>query len=399
MNKLIYYIGFMVLCVCPKLAFAQSYNTQDDLQREILPLIDKVHSLREAKDYNGALNADMEALAKLSLFDDNFIKPFGLEKTLLYDIACYQSLCGDTIAAISSLQAATALGWHEYKHALKDTDLDPLRGNKYFQAWLDKMKDYDFQVILQNAKPYNEEVVDSLSFVYEPANTEKLVELRNRLNLDSIAGIGDEISKIKNLTTFVHNYIQHNGSKGNPQPMNGLVFVDSCANGKGTLNCRGMAMLLNECLLSMGIPSRYITCYPKVMENDCHVINAVWSSQLNKWIWMDPSFNAWITDEAGNLLGLNEVRAKLISNEPMVLNPDANHYDSDTDKAWYLDYYMTKNLYALEANCFNGFGAEDVNIHPYAKRNYVILVPEDFKPDYTRSKCVSNDVLFWQPPK
>ncbi len=160
-----------------------------------------------------------------------------------------------------------------------------------------------------------------------------------------------------------------------------------------------MAMLLNECLLSMGIPSRYITCYPKVMENDCHVINAVWSSQLNKWIWMDPSFNAWITDEAGNLLGLNEVRAKLISNEPMVLNPEANHYDSDTDKAWYLDYYMTKNLYALEANCFNGFGAEDVNIHPYAKRNYVILVPEDFKPDYTRSKCVSNDVLFWQPPK
>ena len=189
MNKLIYYIGFMVLCVCPKLAFAQSYNTQDDLQREILPLIDKVHSLREAKDYNGALNADMEALAKLSLFDDNFIKPFGLEKTLLYDIACYQSLCGDTIAAISSLQAATALGWHEYKHALKDTDLDPLRGNKYFQAWLDKMKDYDFQVILQNAKPYNEEVVDSLSFVYEPANTEKLVELRNRLNIDSIAAI------------------------------------------------------------------------------------------------------------------------------------------------------------------------------------------------------------------
>jgi len=398
MNKIASFLLFIVLCGSSTLTFAQSYNTRADLQREILPLINKAQTLRQANDYKGALDADLEALAALSLFSDDFIKPLGLEKTLMYDIACYQSLCGDTLAAISTLQAASALGWHNYKHALNDTDLDPLRGNKYFQAWLDKIKGFDFQVVLQNSEPYTDARVDSLHFTYASPNSDKLSELRVKLNLDSVAGNGDEISKIKKLTTFVHNYIRHNGSNGNPQPMNGLSFIDLCANGKGTLNCRGMAMLLNECLLSMGIPSRYITCYPKVMENDCHVINAVWSSQLNKWIWMDPSFNAWITDDAGNLLGLSEVRAKLISNEPLVINPEANHYDSATDKEWYLDYYMTKNLYALEANCYNGYGAEDSNLHPYANRNYVVLVPNGFKPNYTNATCVSNLDWFWQAP-
>lgn len=394
-----FFVMLAVACACPRYASAQPYSTQDDVQRELVPFINKVQACREAKDYKGALAANQEALARLSLFSEDFIKPFGLEKSLMYDVACYQSLCGDTLAAIASLQVATALGWHEYKHALIDTDLDPLRENRNFKAWLDKIKDYDFTVTLQNAAPYNNaEAVDSLTFVYAAPDSGRLPELRAKLKLDSVAGNGDELSKIKNLTTFVHNYIQHNGSKGNPSPANGLAYADSCANGRGTLNCRGMAMLLNECLLSMGIPSRYITCYPKVMENDCHVINAVWSSQLGKWIWMDPSFNAWVTDENGNLLGLGEVRERLISGAPLVVNPEANHYNSDVDKEWYLDYYMTKNLYAMEANCYNGFGSEDNNLHPYNKRKYVVLVPEGFKPDYTKTFRTSNSDWFWQTP-
>lgn len=58
-----------------------------------------------------------------------------------------------------------------------------------------------------------------------------------------------------------------------------------------------MAQMLNECYLAMGFKSRFITCMPKVMINDCHVINAVYSNTLNKWLWMDPTFNAYVTDE------------------------------------------------------------------------------------------------------
>jgi len=400
MNRFRHFLLFLLFAGCFSNGFAQLFESHEDLQRVIAPLLDSVKSLRKAKDYRGALEADLQAMSATALFSDKFLSKYQLRKQLMYDIACYQSLCGDTVGAIASLQAASAMGWHDYRHALADTDLDPLRGNKYFRSWMDNLKEYDFLHKLQVAAPYNDSIPgDTLMFTYSRADDEKLKALRNKLNLDSVAGNGDELAKIKNLTTFVHNLIKHNGSIPNPAPFNGIAFVDSCAGGRGTLNCRGMAMLLNECLLAMDIPSRYITCFPKVMENDCHVINAVWSSQLGKWIWMDPSFNAWVTDDAGNLLGLGEVRARLIAGEPLLLNPEANHYDSKTDKAWYLDYYMTKNLFALEANCNNAFGAEDNNLHPRAQRSYIILVPEGFNPDYTQSTCVSNADWFWQAPR
>jgi len=68
-----------------------------------------------------------------------------------------------------------------------------------------------------------------------------------------------------------------------------------------------------------------VTCKPKPLEfNDCHVINSVFSHQLNKWIWVDPEFDAYVMNEKGELLGLQEVRDRLINDKPLILNPEAN---------------------------------------------------------------------------
>ena len=77
---------------------------------------------------------------------------------------------------------------------------------------------------------------------------------------------------------------------------------------------------------------------PIVMFNDCHVINAVYSNTLDKWLWMDPTFNAYVTDEKGNLLGIGEVRERLRKNEPIVLNEDANwnNKNKQTKEYWYI---------------------------------------------------------------
>ena len=56
------------------------------------------------------------------------------------------------------------------------------------------------------------------------------------------------------------------------------------------VNCRQLAISLCEVYLSMGIPARYVTCMPAdPNDGECHVINAVWSSQLQKWLWIDHS--------------------------------------------------------------------------------------------------------------
>ena len=39
---------------------------------------------------------------------------------------------------------------------------------------------------------------------------------------------------------------------------------------------------------------------------------------------MDPTFNAYVKDEHGNLLSIAEVRERLITDQPLYLNEDAN---------------------------------------------------------------------------
>ncbi|MEM9928333.1 MAG: transglutaminase domain-containing protein [Bacteroidota bacterium] len=184
-------------------------------------------------------------------------------------------------------------------------------------------------------------------FTYESKDMPALKALRSKYNLDSIAGQGNDVSQLLNLMRWVHNTIPHDGSKPIPGSRNADKLLTACGNGKGTLNCRGLGIVLNEVYLAMGFSSRFVTCMPKdTTDTDCHVINTAYAASLEKWIWLDPTQNAYAMDDKGTLLSIAEVRERLIEDQPLILNPDANwNYRGTTDKAWYLEYYMAKNLY------------------------------------------------------
>lgn len=102
----------------------------------------------------------------------------------------------------------------------------------------------------------------SIDFTYQPATSLSLTDVRQRFNLDSIAGKGDDISKIKNLTYWVHDIVRHDGSSYNPQGPKTLAnLVDTCRQYNRGVNCRMMAIMLTEALLAEGIPARYLTCH------------------------------------------------------------------------------------------------------------------------------------------
>jgi hypothetical protein len=149
--------------------------------------------------------------------------------------------------------------------------------------------------------------------------------------------------------------------------------------------------------LAMGWPSRFLTCQPKAYDTDqdCHVINIVWSQKLNKWIWMDPTFAAYITDENGLLLHPGEVRERMIDDKPLVLNSDANWNNKNKESKEAYFEYMAKNLYILSAytySCFNTEGGKE-------KTKYVTLLPENFNyKDWCNLKT-NNDEYFWQKPE
>ena len=174
--------------------------------------------------------------------------------------------------------------------------------------------------------------------------------LRKEFKLDSIAGGGNDVSEILNLLLWVHNLIPHDGNHDNPVIKNALSMIIECKRENRGLNCRGLATVLNECYLSLGIPSRIVTCMPKdSIFNDCHVINMVYSKDLKKWLWIDPTNYGYVMNENGELLSIEEVRDRVIHNKPLILNPDANwnHKDSKT-KQVYLYQYMAKNLFRMQ---------------------------------------------------
>lgn len=214
-------------------------------------------------------------------------------------------------------------------------------------------------------------------FSYQSMDDPNLVKIRKDLRLDSIAGSGNEVSKILNLLHWVHNTIRHDGSSDNPTQKNAIELIKVCSTDKRGVNCRMMATVLNECYLAMGFKSRYVTCMPKETKfDDCHVINMVYSEDLEKWIWVDPTFDAYVMNEKGELLGLGEVRERLINGKTLILNPDANwNRKSSQTKEYYLEVYMAKNLYRMETPLVSQYDTETWKSDKEV--TYVELLPLD----------------------
>jgi transglutaminase-like putative cysteine protease len=240
---------------------------------------------------------------------------------------------------------------------------------KYQPSFLDKLK---------KAEKYNYTDNRNIpAFTYQSPDDPNLARVRQELKLDSVVGKGTELSQIFNLLHWVHNIIKHDGGSNNPTLKNTIDLIKICKTENRGVNCRMLATILNECYLSMGIKSRYITCMPRETKfDDCHVINMVYSKELNKWIWIDPTFDAYVMDEKGNLLGIAEVRERLIKGLPLILNKDANWNRSELQsKSGYLESYMAKNLYRLQTPVFSQYDTETWKTGKEV--SYVELLPLD----------------------
>lgn len=250
--------------------------------------------------------------------------------------------------------------------------------------------------MLKLAAEYNKNDLREIpAWTYLPASDPNLKKLRKEFNLDKVAGDGDEISQIKNLLYWVHDIVRHDGSSYNPSKQNAVDLINVCKEEDRGVNCRMMATILNECYLSMGFKSRFVTCMPRESEfDDCHVINMVYSNDLCKWVWMDPTFAAYVTDENGILLGISEVRERLINDQPLILNPDANwNHDSPQIKEFYLDMYMAKNLYRFSTPAFSAYDVE-TSKKDY-KIDYIELLPLDGIQQEPQKEEFTNDKINW----
>ena len=275
----------------------------------------------------------------------------------------------------------------------------------------------DYLSILKRASKYNlSDHRDLPQFTYESSNDPQLAALRKKFKLDSVAGFGNETSRLLNLLHWVHNNVHHDGQhESGINNKNANDIIDICRQKQIGVSCGELASVLNDCYLAMGWHSRKVYCFPKDSlgnDPDSHVINIVYSGSKRKWLWVDPTNDAYVMDQEGNLLSIEEVRQRLIDNRPLILNPDANwNHRSSIDKPFYLGYYMAKNLYQLYCPVRSEYDYESYGKHDTIA--YVHLLPLEYgkqKPD--RSKRYSeylkmdvidyrtnNAALFWKSPE
>lgn len=307
---------------------------------------------RDVETYNKLLKEFLANYNKLS--QDEKKRFSGYLNGAYYNLCCTYSLLGNKSLALDYFKKSIDAGYLYYDHIQEDRDLDPIRNEKEFKTLNLQMRGIvDFLFILKKAGNYN--VNDNRpfpAFTYQASSDPNLTALRKAFNLDSIAGKGSDVLKILNLLHWIHNLIPHDGNHENPVVKNAMNMIRECKQEKRGLNCRGLATVLNECYLSLGIKSRIVTCLPKdslKMDYDCHTINVVYSDTLKKWLWIDPTNNAYVMNEKGEVLSIEEVRERIINDEPVILNPDANWNNQlAQNRENYLFTYMAKNLYMLE---------------------------------------------------
>ena len=394
-------ILFIAVFFSSQLLIAQTTPTQqmEEFINQKGDGFNKSYESRDTKSFNSLLNEYLVIYEKLPA-DDKKQYTY-LLGNIYYNLTCIYSLLNNKSSALTYFRKAIDAGYNDYGHVQTDTDLDNIRKEKEFTELNNKLKQTgDYLSILKRAGKYN--LSDNRpipKFSYQASDNPNLVALRKGFNLDSIAGQGTDVLQILNLLHWIHDLVPHDGMNGNPEVKNAMSMLEICKKENRGLNCRGLALVLNECYLSMGIKSRVVTCLPKdslKIDQDCHVINSVYSESLKKWLWIDPTFDAYVMNEKGELLSIEEVRERLISDKPLILNPDANWNNQSTQtKENYLENYMAKNLYILECHSSSEYNMETSS--EGKTFNYIRLLPLDYfeqKPDKSEEKGETNNSLW-----
>jgi hypothetical protein len=250
-----------------------------------------------------------------------------------------------------------------------------------------------------------------VTFHYAQPTDENLTKLRDQYHLETVAGQGSEIDQIINLMSWTYGLAAHANEPAIPTDRNAFAFIHMAQVEQKQINCYMKTVILNEVYLSMGFCSRHTHLLPHSHEErESHFITSVYSRTLNKWILMDPDFGVYVTDEKGNILGVEEIRRRLISGEPLkVKHPgrsrlerawgDVRNWIEGADYLWFLSDFIFKMRSPKHSRFAQG--AEPI-------REYYELIPDGYRPALleksrlaARGKkiyTINDETAFWVKP-
>ena len=245
---------------------------------------------------------------------------------------------------------------------------------------------------------------------YAPADHPTLVELRHTYHLVEIAGSGPEIERFARLMTWVHKLTPRTPWATRPDRVNGLFLArEALRNGK-RFNCWLYSIVLNDALLALGYSSRVVHLrLPDETPKESHVVVSVYSDDLETWILLDADMCAYVTDEAGTPLGVEEIRRRLIDRRPLRTSDSirmayVNWLGKTLVKRLYI-WYLSKNIFRIDCHAQSEPDFET----PLSGRTYLHLIPDGYHDDWLESSprqtkqgntihYLRDSELFWQRP-
>lgn len=242
---------------------------------------------------------------------------------------------------------------------------------------------------LRSSPDYNTKTTDNLTFTIQ-RDTLMADSIYRYFRLDTvIKADASTWDNAKALATFVHKNIPHTShSDIDAKKRNAIDLWKYHKDGNRPLNCLYHAILLHELMLAAGITNRYVNCMPAdSTDTDCHVVNNVWLPETGKWAMIDSDQGAYVCDERGNPLSLEDMRSRIKEGR----NVKDKYLIQGKKRTDYISYW-TKNLYWFYTNRHIALGQ---SMHPDAPR--VALIPQGFTiPTYGQSYLLtSNPQQFW----
>jgi len=209
-------------------------------------------------------------------------------------------------------------------------------------------------------------------FVVDSPSDPPMVQLRETFGLDKlVAKAKSDLERVKIMTAWVHSQWEHKGDV--PPPKNDPIMILMAARAGERFSCREYALVLADCLNSIGIKSRIVELLPKDVESggrgNYHIVTEAFLPDIRKWAMADAQWNT-VPTYRGAALSLIELQGVIADGKFKGL-----HFGGEIADSMTIDYprKLAKYLYFFRVGFNNRVQTTDLPISVMGRRGLMLM--------------------------